>query len=587
MGVVQRISSSLSKKMALVVIYLFLVPASANVVYNRTHQNLTEMPDIPINTTHLFLGHNRISEANPAVLSGRPIINIYLYSNQFTAFPDLEIIGTTLRAINLMHNNISTIPTELIDGLPHLASLNLRANQIATFPNLAAVGSTLFVLELSGNQISVISPEDLASLDVIRYLNMRSNLLSSLPNVSVIADTLLNIRIETYSPSTVSEANILSWTLDMNFQVLQIFEVCCGEFTEFPNFGTSCTNIEVLAFQRNQVTAINETYIKYCKSVENFRMDFNKLQQFPDLRVMGATLETLNLAYNDISDVSDVYLQSLVELQNVRLEDNNLQQFPNFSASQKLRSLNLARNSITVVDGAILSKMTSLEYLNLLLNSVHDIADVALPHLEKLVLSFNDFQAFPQMTQLGKNLKSLDLSKNPGIKDISEDDLVGLEVLESLILSGTSLRSVPAIHRLLSLQILTLSTQRRPTPIRFASAYAMASLRNLTEMYLESTELELLPYPCASGGLTLHLKHNERLLLCDTRLAWLKDESISVHVTDVSCGAQMWSNLSYTDLGLLGSNNVEPGTTASEFFLGIFVTLLKSRVNAMSTFLCF
>ena len=139
-------------------------------------QGLLQVPsDIPGNTVTLDLSSNNLPNATFAILSGLTLESVIVQSNEFTTFPNLQVIGSTLKSLDLGINSINTVAGNALDGLLVLEDLNLGSNAFTAFPDLTPVGATLLKLSIDRNDLQVITASDVAPLIVLTDLEIPFN----------------------------------------------------------------------------------------------------------------------------------------------------------------------------------------------------------------------------------------------------------------------------------------------------------------------------------------------------------------------------------------------------------------------------
>ncbi|KAG5666389.1 hypothetical protein PVAND_014418 [Polypedilum vanderplanki] len=150
---------------------------------------LAEVPDFTfINVPNLQLleiGLNRIERLGDFSFAGTSIEFLDISSNYLTEFnPNwFSPINSTLRTLDLLHNNIRTIPVDAFRELRDLRQLVLNSNPISTLP--ANVFEALFSLEelfLSNCSISFLNQEWFRPLFSLRHLQLNHNGITQLPN---------------------------------------------------------------------------------------------------------------------------------------------------------------------------------------------------------------------------------------------------------------------------------------------------------------------------------------------------------------------------------------------------------------------
>jgi internalin A len=158
------------------------------------------------------------------------------------------------------------------------------------------------------------------------------------------------------------------------------------------------TNSETLMLSNNKITKIDDL-----KSLVNLKKLNLKGNQITDIGPLGnlTKLESLNLKGNQITDIGP--LGNLENLEELYLRDNKIKAIPLIKAKslEKLTKLNLSYNDLTSKNRQ-LSKLKTLEYLDLSHNKIEDISD---------------------LTDL-KKLKFLDLSGNPIPNDANSQRVI-------------------------------------------------------------------------------------------------------------------------------------------------------------------
>ncbi|XP_037051674.1 toll-like receptor Tollo [Bradysia coprophila] len=219
-------------------------------------------------------------------------------------------------------------------------------------------------------------------------------------------------------------------------------------------------------------------------------------------------LRSLTINYCKIGNLTDGSFQGLRELRNLTIQTHNTDWSPMsleisgnvFTDELKLlERLDLSDNSMRFIPDAMLCPLTSLEYLNLTNNRLHDM------------ISFH-FSASPSTRpskKCGANLQTLDLSHN-NIDNLQAAIFSGLGKLQTLQLNNNKMNFIAdrALEGLLSLLLINLSENALTNlpPELFNEA------RNIKEIYLQNNSLNVLA-PGLFAELNqlaiLDLSHNE------------------------------------------------------------------------------
>ena len=126
----------------------------------------------------MYLHHNDLSSLPDNVLDGLTALEeLYLYNNTLTTLPaDIFDDLDKLQKLELSYNNLNSLPRDVFDGLSKLDELNLRDNDLTELPDGIFDGlSSLQDLNLNSNQLSGLPDGILEGLVDLRVLNLGGN----------------------------------------------------------------------------------------------------------------------------------------------------------------------------------------------------------------------------------------------------------------------------------------------------------------------------------------------------------------------------------------------------------------------------
>ncbi|KAM4606252.1 transforming growth factor beta activator LRRC33 [Polymixia lowei] len=226
---------------------------------------------------------------------------------------------SSLEILDLRGNQVAYFPKGFISKMPVLSRLRMCTNCLETL-NLTSerFSGSLYELDVSNNRLHEIVADQsmLTVLGNLTYLNLSLNDLNWLPS-----------RLFSSLPSLRS--------VDLSYNSVGI---CPPDVAEERRDGvTDCV------VWRNTVS-LSQLYLKGCKLE----------------RVSSSTFAGMVLAYLELSDnpgliVEDRSIQSLSRtLQHLGLGNTHIQDF-DFSPFQKLKSLSIARNSLTHLPSSLLN----------------------------------------------------------------------------------------------------------------------------------------------------------------------------------------------------------------------------------------
>ena len=430
--------------------------------------------------------------------------SIIIQSNQFTTFPNLEVIGSTLTHIDLSTNSINTVAENALDGLLVLEELNLASNVFTAFPDLTPVGATLLKLSINKNDLQVITSSDVEPLIILTELDVSINYNLIVEDLSPLGDTL-----DFFFASQCRETQFINTF--HNFPKLSNLIIAGALQTEFPNLSTVCGKLTYINVRNNIINQVNTSSIDQCIALEHLGVENNKLTSVPNITATGHSLKLLNLTLNRIDEIDQDYMRAQTALETIEIAHNMLTLFPNVSRSgNTLTTIRLANNLITNISSTVMMRLVNLVSLDLGKNQLTSFPELIRPKLTFLVLSENRFTSLPDIQYL-TSLTSLSVTTNP----------------------------------------VTTSSPRIVIPYG-----------KLQTVDLRNTELTELPTMCPKSSLTLLLENSTQLDLCSSKMAWFKQTFFTVIYTDVMCNTtgKMWSATSFDELLVISSqSSSQPG----------------------------
>lgn len=249
-----------------------------------------------------------------------------------------------------MGSNIRRIPDRAFQGATSLQELFLDANRIETIATSAFVGTQLHTLDLSVNEIHDFIPAVFAPIgSTLRILRLTENRLENLPvNAFDVLPNLVDLELN-HNHFFTLPANL--FTVPVNLEILQIAN--CGIQRLQPGLFAGLTNLVDL------------------------ELGLNELDLLPQNIFDLPRLQTLGLVQNNIRSLdAAVFGRSLNSLVTVDASINRIDAVdPTIvSANSSINSLNLAINSCT--DGTFLD--------------IPNFRDQVLAALQGCVNNFND-----------------------------------------------------------------------------------------------------------------------------------------------------------------------------------------------------
>ena len=521
--------------------FLFHTISTQDVIYEVIGVGLHDVPcNISSNTTELNLNDNKISLVDQDCLADlQSLKKLTLASNKLTSFPNLTVVGNSLKVLHLGGNKIPNISLELLQNLTILRDLSLANNLLTAFPDLSPIGNTLEILKLSGNDLGEIPEHLLENLKVIKFLRLRETGLVEFPNLSSISSTLKNF---VFDENVLQNGTISDDSMSALSSVEELELEAIG-LTTFPNLLSMCQNVVSINVKANQLSFIDPESLRNCVNLKQFFAGSNNFEEFPNLTYVGDTLEEVNVFKNGMSTFNSDIFQTFSALVSLYLFSNELTEFPNVTyVGQTLFRLQLQDNHITHIPAEILDSMVGIGLLWLGQNQLTEIPDVPGPGetLTFLSLSENNLRKFPSLVNMGCSLQTLILEKND-ITYILRTDLIGLDAIKHLKLDDTLLMTLPDFSSVVD----TLeSLELRNVPLAVIPGVNAAYLGQVSSVRIGSTNSISIPSLCPQTGVAMSLSGN--IDLCHCSMVWLKlasEAGFQVDVEDQNCTStgKMWS----------------------------------------------
>jgi len=313
-----------------------------------------------------------------------------------------------LKYLNLMYNNLTSVPEGAFDKLVNLSQLLLLNNQLKTLP------SNIF--------------RQNRKLDLI---NLNYNCLEDLPEGLFSNQMFQSFRLKNYD--------------------------YCSSKLYLPNNLFNNSFIREVQIQRFSIGHLPGSLLDGCNNIKKFVVQSGDIREIPrGLFRTNSNIEHIDFANNSLTSVDHEVFNNLPNLKRLRLHLNSLKEIrrEHFVNSTNLILLQLNNNHLENVDNHLLDHLTNLQDLNL---SQNKLCDVPLPKIlyqeskmKKFIVS-NNLVETVDITEILKQFKqitNLDLSRNNIEGYLSVGDIKSLKIgkssinlannkIEGLILNGT------------------------------------------------------------------------------------------------------------------------------------------------------
>uniref|UniRef100_A0A9J8BVA1 Leucine-rich repeat-containing G-protein coupled receptor 4 n=1 Tax=Cyprinus carpio carpio TaxID=630221 RepID=A0A9J8BVA1_CYPCA len=343
---------------------------------------------------------------------------------------------------------LTTVPTGLSAFTYYL---DISMNNITELPaNVFRNLPYLEELRLAGNDLAFIHPEALSGLHQLKVLMLQNNQLKTVPSAALKnLHALQSLRLDANHITSVPEDSF------EGLQQLRHLWLDDNSLTEVP-IGPlrHQTNLQALTLALNRITHIPDDAFANLSSLVVLHLHNNRIQEIGKNCFNGLdNLETLDLNFNNLKTFPEA-IQTLPKLKELGFHSNNIASIPEgaFQRNSLLRTIHLFDNPLSFVGTTAFQNLSDLH--SLMLRGASMMQDfpslTGTINLESLTLTGTKIRSIP--ADLCEDLTPVylfvflplyrDLSRNQ-IKFIHRDAFLSLSALTNLDLSLNSLASVP------------------------------------------------------------------------------------------------------------------------------------------------
>ena len=181
------------------------------------------------------------------------------------------------------------------------------------------------------------------------------------------------------------------------------------------SLGPAIFRIETLALDNNKIRTIDREAFANMTRLADLAMNGNNLDAVPLAVKLLPSLKYLNLGENAISELPEYFLSDNPQLHTLVLEQNKIQMISQqaFASASSIRSVNIARNRLAILEAKMFQPLIKLETLLLDQNYLQDINGVfsSLSSLKHLSIYDNSLKWF-DMAFFPKTIQAINMSRN-------------------------------------------------------------------------------------------------------------------------------------------------------------------------------
>ncbi|XP_065353229.1 insulin-like growth factor-binding protein complex acid labile subunit [Cloeon dipterum] len=405
-------------------------------------------------------------------------------NQNLSKLPDSVFAGLKeLKTLSLDRNALSKLPLNIFDGLEKLTDLSIVGNSLLVLEPAVQPGSIpVPIYSESGQQVTdyqVDKDSILKPLVSLKELNLDSNVLPRL-------DVLNQLRNLTRLSCQNCSLNAAGHNAIANLSHIEYLDLSNNSITNLPGgfLRASSSRLLSLTLTNNDVprlivseqtfeglmvlrhlnlsaASLHNIPLKSFKDLKKLKvvdLSRNKIQDLPgDLFEENENLEKVSFASNSISVLPNDLFANLTQMRELDLSDNLLSRIPSFlfEDSLSITKLSFSGNNIRSLGTYDLLGLYSIEHLDISNNFVSTVDPDTMFNIASSKRNYME-SSIKAKSRKQTTLRHLSMAKNK-LKHLNHNIFSTLNKLEILDLSENFLTSVPNLHHLMNLRVLSLA----------------------------------------------------------------------------------------------------------------------------------
>ncbi|KAJ8943742.1 hypothetical protein NQ314_009660 [Rhamnusium bicolor] len=427
------------------------------------------------------------------------------------AFILSDMAGKLLK-LHIANGNLTTPPSESLQPLRKLKTLDLHGNQIKDLKRNQFKGlRDVEVLDLSYNVIPKVDSSHLSDLTKMSWFNVSHNSLTEITRVDDIWGAFARNTVLKVLNMSFNKIKRLDQTTFRGMRFLRrlyltdnlISDVGRGTFSSLKRIGT-------IDLARNLIKKIDYQMFYQLNFIEVLDVSENLVTEIQKLAFKDLFLTNINLSKNNISKIESGAFENCANITKLDMSFNQIANLPKkaFDETTYATELQLSNNLFDNMTQIPLHNMTGIKILNISHNLLTTIPKKTFPKLYELHtidLSYNKLtDIFNSVFQVLFSLRTLDLSHND-MESIKPSTFGAVPTLLKLDLSYNKLENVArsGFTRLASTRELILRGNKIKSLFQLP-----ISVSHLDLSYNNFEELPPKLWPSMNSLLSLDLSHN-------------------------------------------------------------------------------
>ncbi|XP_065338557.1 chaoptin [Cloeon dipterum] len=254
---------------------LQILELNNNHIEQLQSEQFTRLPEL----RSLTLAQNHIRSLPRDVFAGTRLERLDLSNNQFVVMPSsaLSEVGTSLRYLDISHNQLEHLDATMFPNTPHLLGLNLAGNRLTILPDnvFTGLGGGLLRLDLSSNPLQRANFKELFHyVQRLRHLNLANAGLRQAPHLPL--PELISLNLSSNGIDEVPQG-----TMD-SLGRLQHLDLTSNKLNSVPSHAWhSLTVLKTLDITRNPIRIITKDSFQGLHRLQTLIIDdLPKLERF-------------------------------------------------------------------------------------------------------------------------------------------------------------------------------------------------------------------------------------------------------------------------------------------------------------------
>ena len=349
-----------------------LVSATGKVASEITAEDLARV-------SRLGLSHEGIASLKISDFSGLVALTwLDLSGNSISTLPSDVFDGLTSLTHLRIGSSLSSISDDIFDDLSSLTELHLNDGTLTSLPeDLFNELSSLTTLWLTVSAITSIPEDIFDDLSSLTELRLSANSLTSMP-----ADILAELSsLESFSLGYASSLSSLPDDLFDGLSSLTSIGFSWNQISFTSALFDGLSSVTSISFsQCFGISSVPEDLLENLSSLTSFTLYAGGSVTLPaDLFESSSSLTSINLSGNSISSIPEDLFDGLSSLTSISLEgisysDNNLTSIPSdlFNGLSSLSSINLRYHELTSLPSDLFDGLSSLSSVSFIGNPLTD-----------------------------------------------------------------------------------------------------------------------------------------------------------------------------------------------------------------------